>query len=114
MSHQGNDELREQFAEEVQEMSHRQGGDTMNDTHWHLLRTESEDVVGWQILDSEGSVHSQHWSREDALGMAAVHAEDSEALAADLHAQADDAQEISDGLRGLIDRASDTYSGGEA
>lgn len=111
MSHQGNDELREQFAEEVQEMSHRQGGDTMNDTDWHLLWIGG---TKWQILDPEGSVHSEHWSIEDALGMAAVHAEDSEALAADLHAQADDAQEISDGLRGLIDRASDTYSGGEA
>ena len=82
----------------------------MNNTHWHLLRTEvggtslSEDVVGWQILDSEGSIHSQHWSREDALEIAALEADDNEALAVDLHGQADDAQEIADGLRDLIDR----------
>ena len=76
----------------------------MNNTNWHLLRTESEDVVGWQILDSEGSIHSQHWSREDALEIAALEADDNEALAVELHGQADDAQEITDGLRGLIDR----------
>jgi hypothetical protein len=56
----------------------------------------------WQILDNEGSVHSQHWSKEDALGIAAIHAEDNEALAADLHGEADDAQEIADGLRDII------------
>jgi|TARA_R110002110_G_scaffold160281_2_gene358661 hypothetical protein len=63
-----------------------------------------ESVAGWEILDSEGSLHSQHWSREDALGIAAISADDNEALAAELHRQADDAQEVSDGLRDLIDR----------
>jgi hypothetical protein len=76
----------------------------MNNTHWHLLKTESEDAVEWQILDSEGSIHSQHWSKEDALEIAALEADNNETLAVDLHGQADDAQEIADGLRGLIDR----------
>ena len=63
-----------------------------------------ESIAGWQILDSEGSVHSQHWSREDALGIAAISADDNDALAEELHGEADDAQEIADGLRDLIDR----------
>tara|TARA_Y100001951_G_C11231677_1_gene235006 strand:+ start:665 stop:928 length:264 start_codon:yes stop_codon:yes gene_type:complete len=82
--------------------------DTATTTVWTLtsfkVDESHESVTGWQILDSEGSVHSQHWSREDALGIAAISADDNEALAAELHGQADDAQEITDGLRGLIDR----------
>jgi len=66
---------------------------------------ESEEgVVGWRILDTEGFVHSQHWSREDALETAALAANDNEALAADLHGEAEDVQEIADGLQALIDR----------
>jgi hypothetical protein len=80
----------------------------MTNTEWTLtsfkVNESDESVAGWQILDSEGSVHSQHWSREDALEIAALEADDNEALAVDLHGQADDAQEITDGLRNLIDR----------
>jgi hypothetical protein len=74
---------------------------------WTLISFEDESdesVTGWQILDTEGSIHSQHWSREDALEIAALEADDNEALAADLHGQADDAQDVSDGLRGLINK----------
>ena len=82
--------------------------DTATTTAWTLTSFKvnewDESIAGWQILDSEGSVHSQHWSREDALGTAAISADDNEALAEDLHGQADDAQEVSDGLRDLIDR----------
>ena len=86
--------------------------DTATTTAWTLtsfkVNESDESVAGWQILDSEGSVHSQHWSREDALGTAAISADDNEALAADLHGEADDAQEIADGLRDLIDREETT------
>jgi len=81
-------------------------------TAWTLtsfkVNESDESVAGWQILDSEGSVHSQHWSREGTLGIAAISADDNEALAADLHGEADDAQEIADGLRDLIDREETT------
>jgi len=82
--------------------------DTATTTVWTLTSFKvnewDESVAGWEILDSEGSVHSQHWSREDALGIAAISADDNDALAIDLHGEADDAQEIADGLRDLIDR----------
>ncbi len=81
-------------------------------TAWTLtsfkVNESDESVAGWQILDSEGSVHSQHWSREGALEIAALEADDNEALAVDLHGEADDAQEIADGLRDLIDREETT------
>ena len=72
-------------------------------TNWQISQDDLSER--WEILDSEGSIHSQHSSRGYALEIAAMEADDNEALAVELRGQADEAQEIADGLRGLLDRA---------
>lgn len=64
---------------------------------------QREDDGQWELIDGT-LVYSRHLRRVDALAEAEALVNQHEALAATLHEEADDAQEIADECQAIIDR----------